>query len=346
MRFLSRRAGASPRLVAIGVLVAAVALGGAVKVGSAASTKVSAQIVVLNDSSPLILGTATPGGNMGYDLAIANTGTTLIKRLVFSDTIGPNGIVVYVNTGDPAARCTGLGTATLTCVRENLKAGAGFHVTVLFKTDPNAQPGDPLVNTLSGTISIVPNPGPGDAFSASATRSYSGASGSIVQSFALPGETLAAGGTGQTSKVTMPGSFVNSNAFVGTTLQNLSGPAAEPPSVCGDCLAFETRITIPTSTVFGTTGPFFNGTTAVPFTWTLRLPGSLHPPPFVAHGVWHADGNGNVVKLPNCARDALNNPLPLTTSPGICVSSLTQAPVTDDFVATGLGLTNGSYWIG
>ena len=346
MRFLSRRAGARPRFVAIGVLVAAVALAGAVKVGSAATTRVSAQITVLNDSSPLILGTATPGGNMGYDLAIANVGGTTIKHLVFTDTIGPNGRVVYVKTGDPAPTCSGIGTATLTCVRDNLKAGAVLHVTVLFKTDPNAQPGDPLVNTLNGTLSTAANPGPNDAFSASATRSYSGSSGSITQSFALPGDTLNAGGTGQTSQVTMPGSFVNSNAFVGTTLQNLSGPAAMPPSTCGDCFAFETRITIPTTTVFGTTGPFFNGTTALPFTWTLTLPRALHPPPFQAHFVWHADGNGTVVRLPNCARDALNNPLPLTTSPGICVSSITTQGVNEDFVATGLGLTNGSYWIG
>jgi uncharacterized repeat protein (TIGR01451 family) len=349
MRFLSRRAGARPRFVAIGVLVAAVALGGAVKLGSAATTRVSAQIVVLNDSSPLILGTATPGGNMGYDLVITNTGATTLQRVTFTDTIGPNGSVAYVNSADPAVQCSGVGTSTLTCFRDNLAAGAGFDVTVLFKTDPNAQAGDPLVNTLSGTIGTGPNPGPNDGFSASVTRSYSSPSGgSLTQSLALAGDTLTAGGA-QTSRIELPPGFLNGFNFVGVTLQNLSGPAGAPPGGCGTvsrpCLPFETSTTIPPAATFNTTGPFFNGTSTAGYRWSFVVPVSNT---FTVRGagVFHTDANNqNGQVLPECVISG-GQPQAPTTAPGLCVASKTLNTTTNPHTVTytGLGIANGHTW--
>jgi|SRR5690349_14046475 uncharacterized repeat protein (TIGR01451 family) len=311
--------------------ICALALVGAVTFAFAAGG-VTAKITVLNS--------VTPGGNVGYDTLVSNTGSTVANNVSFTESTGPNGKVVFFSVTTPEVTCTGVGTSTLTCQKAKLPKGASFKVTALFQTDPNAAPGSSLVDTVAGSSSL-------GAFSASETRTYAANNGgAAVQSLALPNDDLDAGGPGQTSSIDMPGSFVNSLSFAATTLQNLSGSAATPPAVCTTCLSFVTQLTIPTTTTFNTTGPFWDGQEARPYVWTLRLPGHLLPSGFVPSAVWHRDGAGNVVQLPFCARDSQNNPIALRTAPGICVSSLVGSPQSEDIVATGLGLTNGSYWIG
>jgi uncharacterized repeat protein (TIGR01451 family) len=293
---------------------------------------VSAKITVLNS--------VTPGGNVGYDVVVSNTGNAVAKNVSFTETTGPNGKAMFFSASSPEVTCTGVGTATLTCQKANLGKGTSFKVTVLFQTDPNAASGSSLVDTVTGSSSQ-------GSFSARETRTYAANNaGATVQSLALPNDDIDAGGTGQTSGIDMPGGFVNAFPFAGTTLQNLSGAAATPPAVCTTCLSFVTQLTIPATTTFNTTGPFWNGQEARPYTWTLTLPGSLRPIGFFPTAVWHMDGAGNVVQLPFCARDSHNNPLPLRTAPGICVSSIGEAEGSRTIIATGLGLTNGSYWIG
>src|SRR3954471_21708085 len=86
-----RRAGAAALLVAL------VALGGAVAGGNAApSNGVSAAFTVLNDVSATIPGQPTPGGNVGYDVVVTNGGTSTINHVVLTQSIGSAGSVVFI----------------------------------------------------------------------------------------------------------------------------------------------------------------------------------------------------------------------------------------------------------
>jgi hypothetical protein len=203
-------------------------------------------------------------------------------------------------------------------------------VTVLFRTDPSAAPGSQVTDQVTGSFKNDTF-GPGNV-----SRTYAGTpSGSLTQSLALPGQQLSAGGGTQTSGVTMPTGFVNNYNWVGTTLSNHTG------TTCPTCLPYITDITIPAASSFTTSGPFFDASSNTkPFEWRLFVPKSAVPLGFVPTKVFH-DG----IALPNCAIVA-GRPVPNTSPPGICVSSLVRSTVNDSITATGLALANGSYWIG
>jgi hypothetical protein len=354
MRLKSRNVGVW-KLAALAALFGVLVLSGAAKVGHAGTTgELSATVTVLNDAEAgLVLGTPTPGKNIGYDLFITNGSTNTLNHLAFTDTIGNKGSIVYLNA-DSATSCTGFGTATLSCTSGQVAAGASFHVIVLFQTDPNGS--GTIVNTLKGTYA----PGsqnttnhrtdPTKSFNLATNRFYADtANGSFAQSLALPTDSLSAGGPGQSSTIKLPPGFVNSNNYVGTTLQNLSGTAAPVPplTVCGTCLHFDSDVTIPLAKNYGTGGPFLNALLqGTPYTFTIQIPGGLLTNGFKPSGVWHQDGAGNIVQLTACAVDSNNNPIPLTTDPGICIASLTQLKNSKDVVAIVLGFSNGRYWVG
>ena len=343
------RRRARRRLVAL-VATTALMVGATAVVGDAGNGIVTPVVTNLNTVNPLIAGQPTPGGNIGYDINVTNSGSNTINHITLTDTNGSTNRVVYIQATDPAVTCSGLNTSTLSCARDQFTSGAAFDVTVLFKTDATASPGATLTNTLSGTFDPqtpnTTNNRKNDTFGATTSSTYAGGAGIFLsQSLALPSATLTAGGTGQTSSLTLPGGFLNNLAYVGTSLQNLSGAAATPPAACPLCVSYKTSVEMPQAPVFGTSGPFLDATlTAKPFAWTLNLPAALLPHGFVAHGVWHQDDNGATVQLASCARDSNQQPIPPTTAPGICVTSFTQTA--SGIVASGIALANGSYWIG
>ncbi len=323
--------GARRTVVAVSavVILVVVALAGAVSNGRAAQTSLSTTFTVLNDVSATIQGQPTPGGNIGYDFAGTNTGHKALTDVNITETIGAAGVVVSIKT--TGITCTGLNTTALSCHLGSLPAGGTFDVIVLFRTDPSAAPGSQVTNTVTGHFKND-SFGPG-----SVARTYAATnSGTVTQSLALPTQQLTAGGNTQTSSVTMPGGFVNNYNWVGTTLNNHTG------TTCPTCLPYITDITIPAASSFTTSGPFFDAaSTTKPFTWTLVVPKSAVPVGFIPTKVFH-DG----VALPMCAIVA-GNPVPNTSPPGICVISLLRnVPAPDAITATGLALSNGSYWIG
>ena len=117
--------------------------------------------------------------------------------------------------------------------------------------------------------------------------------------------------------------FLNSNNYVGTTLQNLIGTAtgyhdlSDVSDECRDAPRFDV---LPGITVL-------DGTVGQPFQVTIKIPGSAIASKFKPTGVWHKDdGIGSVpTQLPNCTYDANNVPQPQLTAAGICVGSLVQA---------------------
>lgn len=345
MRLKSRKV-ATWRLAALAALVGVLALSGAAKVGLAGTTgQLTPTVTVLNDVSALVLGTPTPGKNIGYDLNIANGSTNTLNHLEFTDTIGSNGKIVYLNA--PAGvSCSG--TVTLSCTTASMAAGAQFDVIVLFQTDPNGT--GTVDNILNGTYAPASQnttnhrTDPTKTFTQTTSRLYADTvNGSLAQSLSLPTDSLSAAGPGlgQTSSVKMPPGFVNSKNYVGVTLQNLT--ATTPPAACTTCLSFRTDVHMPLAVAFSTSGPFWNNLTPAPFSFSLTIPGALLPNGFKPTVLWHRDDAGNSIALPNCAD---TGGLPPTSAPGICVSSLTQNKQTKDVFATGLALSNGSYWIG
>ena len=337
-RLVSRRA-----LVVLGLLVASavVVLGGAIKNGTAApAPKVSWTFTVLNDISATIPGQPTPGGNIGYELTgVADQGQTA-NNLILTESIGEKGKVVSISsTGNPGLSCSGLNTPTLSCSLNALLPGGTFDVVVLFKTNSTATPGSNVSNRVVGNFDNKDTFGP----TALVVRHFSGlGNGSLSQSLTLPGDALTAGGV-QTSRVTMPPGFLNNFNFVGVTLQNFSGTAVTLPPGCGGsftCRPFMTATTIPTASSFGTTGPFFDGSTTnvAAYTWSFTIP---VPNNFTAHGVWHTDDNNqNGDSIPKCVFLS-GNPVPPTAAPGICLVSKEVNNQTHVATYSGLGINNG-----
>jgi uncharacterized repeat protein (TIGR01451 family) len=316
-----------------------VALAGGAGIGQAASQP-SLKFpppTVLNDVSTTVPGQPSPGGNIGYTVNLTNDGTSTANHISVTETISA-GTLVYVSVTGGIACPDVSPVSTLTCSLTKLEPGASISVTTLFRTDPNALPkSDVTTNFVIGFDSQTNGQPNRKTLTAAQTRQIAGnADGSLAESITLHGEKLVAAGAGQTSELTMPGSFVNGIPYVGAQL--LNAPDSSP---CTGCAPFKTDITIPPASVFNTFGPFWNGTDATPFNWKLTLPGSLLPKGFKLHGVFH---DGTV--LPLCALDSGGNPLPLTTAPGICVATLVQVPNTKTITATGLALTNGRYQFG
>lgn len=352
MKALTMNGRAKTRLVLLLALIAALAIGGAAaKMSSAATNGVLAtNVTVLNDQDPLVLGAPTPGGNIGYDLNVSNVSTNTVNHLAFTDTIGNKGTVVFINA--PATvSCTGQGTSTLSCTSDQLPAGGAFDVIVLFSTDPKASAGvDQITNSGSGTYAPQSNNTSNNRTDPTKTfgfgpvsRTYAGGSGqSVDQSLTLPGDGLNAPGGFFVSSVKMPPGFLHSNNYVGVTLQDDSGLLPPNASVaCPTCQPFQVTTTIPlATTVTSPNNPFLQGGSTSAYTWSFTIP---VPNGFKPSGVFHTlDDNSGGAFLPNCP--VVNNVAqPVTTAPGICVSSMTVNKKTNPNTATysGLGLANG-----
>jgi uncharacterized repeat protein (TIGR01451 family) len=285
------------------------------------------------------LNTPTPGGNIAYSVNVTNQGTSMANHIGLSETIGAGGSVAYVAEdidGTTSHGCTGGATATLTCALVQLAPGSVYHVLVVFRTPAAATQ---VTNNLLLSFDSQTNGQSNRKTVPQSVRTTlaDAANGSIVSSYALPGDQLPSAG-GQTSLVLMPNGFLNGRAFVDSTVQN---GAASPR--CSKCPAFKTTITIPDASSFNTTGPFWDGTgTGAPFKWTLTLDGSLIPSGFKLTGLYHDN-----VLVPACTYDTSVPPLPILGSTVTnCVASLVQVSSTKTITVTGWGIANGSYQFG
>jgi uncharacterized repeat protein (TIGR01451 family) len=345
MSYVRRLDGVGARWFGGGLLVLALgvlALAGGATVGQAANQPsiLFPKPVVLNDLSSTIPGQPSPGGNIGYTVTVSNSGTSTANHITVTETINA-GTLVYVSTtgGLVCPAVTSTPVSTLTCSIDKIQPNASISVTTLFRTDPSALPGSNVTTDFVVGFDSQTNGQPNrKTLTDSITRKIAGnADGSLAQSITLHGEKLAATGAGQTSDLTMPDGFLNNFPYVGAQLLNTSDS-----SPCVGCAPFETDITIPPASTFGTGGPFLNTLLeAKPFKWSLTLPGALLPKSFKLHGVYHDDA-----LLSMCAVDSSGNPVPPTAAPGICVATLQQTPNTKTITATGLAVTNGSYQFG
>jgi hypothetical protein len=142
----------------------------------------------------------------------------------------------------------------------------------------------------------------------------------------------------------MPPGFLHSNNYVGVTLQNNPGILpANASTACPTCQPFQVQTTIPlASTVTSQNNPFLAGGSTDPYTWSFTIP---VPKGFKPTGVFHEDDNlANGQLLPTC-QTVGGQPVPLTTDPGICVSSMTVTKGTQWTVTySGIGVANGYGW--
>ena len=354
-----RSLGTARRWVIFAALLAALAvLAGSATIGRAATNgTLTSTVTVLNDQSPLVLGTPTPGKNIGYELKLSNDppNTNTLNHIAFTDTIGNKGTIVYLSFSANAS-CSGKGTSTLSCTGSQLAVGEFIDVIVLFSTDPKGT--GTISNVFTGTYAPASNNNtnnrtdPTKKFTITTDRQYADSeSGGLAQSLTLPGDLLSVA-TGQfAATATMPsGQFLHDKNYVGVTLETLTGTDATPPAGCTNCVNFKVKTTIPLATAYTTTGPFGDGTTTDThyYTWKIFVPGSLLDPNFKPVGVWHTDNDGgNSGYLPACATDASGNALPPTSAPGLCVSSITTKKNDPNFVTySGIGVNNGNNWAG
>jgi hypothetical protein len=362
MRLLGSFGKARRAIVFAALLLALAVLAGAATIGRAATdATLTPTVKVLNDPGPLVLGTPTPGGNIGYELNLLNapTNTNTFNHIQFTDTIGTGGTVVYLSTTANVS-CSGKGSSTITCTSAQLASGESLDVIVIFKT-PTDGTGQ-VHNVWTGNYAPVGTSNkrtPNKSFNIDTPRDYTdSASGTVDQSLALPNDGLSAGGT-FSAAVTMPKNGFLHTDYVGVTVQTLTG--VTPPSGCTNCQPFQEKLTIPLASSFTITGPFGDGTTTDThyFTWQLHIDGSLLPTNFKPVGVWHEEDGGGCPNnpnsqlsppncyLPTCATDANGNPLPPTSAPGECVSSFTTKKNDKNYLTYyGIGVNNGSNYGG
>jgi hypothetical protein len=336
----SGRGGIVAALLAV-IVSLVVFAGGAATVHAAASPGVTVSVTVLNDDSPTAQGHPSPGGNIGYEIKVANDGGSVANHFSLTESVGSYATALVFNsmaftniTGNPCS-ISGL---TVSCALDKLNVGASIDIVLLYQTDPNAIPGVSAVTNHTAVAFDSQTNGAGNHKTITLDTSRTFADTSLAESISQGNhEVLNAGGSGQTSVVTMPLAFVNNFPFVAAKVQN--GSAA---GLCSKCPKLGTQITIPASTPFTTAGPFYaGGTSQAPFTWSLTLPGSLVPNGFKLTGVYHTDSAGNVTLILPCS----DSSSPLTNT-GICVSSLVQDSSTKTITASGLAFTNGTYQFG
>jgi hypothetical protein len=344
VRFLKTYAGGARGWIGAALLalaLSAIALAGAVGTGNAASSPAVTvtSFTVLNDDTNQFF-QPTAGGNIGYDIQVANNGTSIANHMSLTETIGTTGTLVYVsasvagNQSPISCNAAGPSVSKLTCTVSKLDVNGSIHIIALFRTDPHAAVGDAVQDTAQLAFDSQTN---GQSNQKTTTflsdvRNIAGLTdGSLTQSIFLPSDDLPAAGAGQTSEIAMPGgTFVNGFPYVGGSLQNETAT----PLPCNHCPAFETVITIPKASSFTQTGPFYDGTTdgQKPFTWTLTL--RQIPNGYKFTGVYH---NGTLVLPCNDASAPLTNV-------GICVSTVAQTK--QQIKVTGLAFTNGTYQFG
>jgi hypothetical protein len=354
MRFMQTYARGRGGLVAALVALTAslVVFAGAAATGHAAATPaVMTTFTVLNDDGPTQPGLVTAGKNIGYEITVTNKGSSVANHLLLTESI--SGAI----DPDPAASepvyqrisggisCGTISGLTVSCTLEKLDVGATVDVVVLYKTDPAAVPaqlpGPSSVtnNTVVAFDSQTNGAGNRKTLTFNPTRFFADESLGLAETLSRGGnDKIDAGGPGQISSVTMPDTFVNGIAFVAAKLQNASVKAL---AGCSKCPKLGTQITIPASTPFTLSGPFYDGTTQKAFAWSLTLPGSLVPNGFKLTGVYHTDSAGNVTLILPCS----DSSSPLTNT-GICLSTLGQDSSTKTITATGLAFTNGTYQFG
>jgi uncharacterized repeat protein (TIGR01451 family) len=338
---LTGRTRATLAAVLLLLVVVLVALSGGATSGRASSAPGVAitSFTVLNDDTlNTVPGQPTPGGNIGYSVTVENNGTSTANHLSLTETIGSTGALVYVDaSGISCGAVTSPPQSTLSCQITKLDPGASFTVTALFRTDSSALPGTDVTNTGLLAFDSQTNGQSNNktvSFGQDQPRTLAGGTdNALSESITLHGDHLAAPGGGQFSDLTMPAGFLNNHPFVGASLQNIGGPNSQ----CAACAPFQTVITITTASSFSALGPFWDGTTAAPFAWSLTLPGSLVPKGFKLTGVYH---DGTLLQM--CSA----TPSPLTFAPGICVATLNQARNTKTITATGLAVSNGTYQFG
>jgi hypothetical protein len=326
--------------VLLAITVSAIALAGGAGTGHAASSPAVGPTFfnILNADVDHFF-EPTAGANIGYDINVKNGGTSIANHLSLTETIGPKGVLVYrsvtVTSNAAPVVCNDAASTVskLTCTVSKLDVGASFRIIALFRTDPNAQIGDAVVDTAALAFDSQTN---GQAnqkttsYPSDTTYIVGETDGSLAQSIFLPGEHLPASGAAQGSDLAMPADlFLNDFPYVGGSLQNKNAPA-----LCTHCPPVATVITIPAATTLHTLSPFWNGATPNPFTWTLTL--KQLPNGYKFTGIYH---NGETTPLPMCTSPTTPN-----TATGICVATLNITK--KSIVATGLALDNGTYQFG
>jgi hypothetical protein len=335
------RSGRGGIVAAVIAMIASLVVfaGGAATVHAAASPGVTVSVTVLNDDSPTVQGHPSPGGNIGYEIKVANDGGSVANHFSLTESVGSYATALVFNsmaftniTGNPCS----ISDLTVSCALDKLNVGASIDIVLLYQTDPNAIPGVSAVTNHTAVAFDSQTNGAGNHKTITVDTSRTFADTSLAETISQGhGDVLNAGGSGQTSSVTMPTAFVNNVQY--TAAKVLNGSVT---GLCSKCPKLGTQITIPASTPFAppfTTNPFYDGgTNTAPFTWSLTLPGSLVPNGFKLTGVYH---NGTLI-LP------CGDPSAPLTNTGICVSSLVQDSSTKTITAFGPAFTNGTYQFG
>jgi hypothetical protein len=330
--------------MAVLVVAAVAVLAGAAGSGRAA-TGIDVQLSPLIGSGQNVIQEVSPGGNIGYQLLVRNSGDSNVAQVTIAVT---SDVATYVDSAvsdssSVSPVCAGSGTS-LTCTPPagKLSPGDQFTIFVRFRAPAVAPPTDEI--TTRATVTVAARTVGGSQTNGTSTTSSDpvvtatgAASVDSLSTFARGNESSQTGQLGtihpQRFQVSLPSSLLGDTFGVALSLADQS---AAP--ICPSCLSWLTKVTIPlASQVTNVGNPFYDGT-ANPYTWTMQ---SLYPAGFKPSGVAYLDDTGVLhFPLPACGGGA-----PSVSAP-VCVDTLVQDKKTKILTATGRGIENGNFGFG
>jgi hypothetical protein len=311
-------------MVAVGVLAAAAALGGASE-GNAAT----AMSVVL---SPLI-GTpsnqvpqVTFGGKIGYHLEVANTGSSTANHMTI---VVESDVATFSDASRSECAADPQNAKRMICSVRRMASGApAFSVDLRFQAPSS---GDAVVTTPSVSLDAQTVGGSGNngtqTFTGAAvtTALVSSAVNSLVKTFAKGKETVSTSPSlPQHSSFSMPTSLLGGYYGVPMAVQET---AATP--LCDKCPGLVTDLEIPASLLANS--PF---SPSNPLSFTVTLQASAEPSGYKPTGLYH---NGVLVGM--CSAT------PLSATTHICLNSF-QESKQNGVVAKGIADQNGKIGFG
>jgi hypothetical protein len=326
------------------VLAAVAALAGAAGSGRAA-TGIDVQLSPLIGSGQNVIQQVSPGGNIGYQLFVRNSGDSTVTQVTIRVASDAATYLDSAVSGSSSISpvCAGSGT-TLTCTPPagKLSPGDQFTIFARFTAPAVAPPSDQI--TTTATVTVAARTVGGSQTNGTTIAS----SDPVVTATGAPRadslSTYARGSeksqTGQLSdlhpqrfQVALPSTLLSNNFGVALSLTDQSGTP-----ICPSCLAWRTKVTVPVASQVTNVGnPFYDGTTN-PYTWTMQ---SLYPPGFKLGGVAYLDDN-DVLHFPIPACDSAT---PSVSAP-VCVDTLVQNRSAKTLTASGRGIENGNFGFG
>jgi len=321
-------------MAVVGVAIAASLVGG-VGVGHASTS------FTVDNTLLIAAGTDDPvpevswGGKIGFETTVTNTDSSNATHVEFAFQV-PGGS--FFDATDASCKALKGDSSTMICIPNGgtMKSHTSWTVDFRFTAPTSGT----SVTTLSGvTVAAQTQGNPLNNGTLSQTGNplviNLNSDGSVNDTYLRKNEGAGAGGP-QNFSTKLPVGLLGDPFGLELGIHNKNG------QICPTCIGTFTELTIPAASLVGNPGnPFWDGTTANPYTWTMSATTATS---FKLLGVYHIDDSigGTPVLIPACGTGG-----PTLLNP-VCYDTLTSKnhAGVQTLTATGRGLENGKITFG